>query len=204
MRTIQVYKYEELPEEAKKTALEEVRGLIEERESSEAFRWAFDDCSLFEPAHSEMIEILGKDYYDENKTPCGKYGQFVFKNTRGEVDYDDYFDVYEVSQAIEITNDRMFKLWLAFPEMFHKYFTYELISIGGRTSIVFFTELPSYHPLIETLEFLWSSAQTKFQIHINTINERIKEGMKEYTSDENVEMRILEGAYEFDEEGFVF
>mgnify|MGYP000654436519 FL=1 len=66
MRTIQIYSYNELEPVAKLRAIEEVREELMEKEYYEAALWAADDCALLEPAHDEMTELLGNDYYEKN------------------------------------------------------------------------------------------------------------------------------------------
>ena len=117
MRTLLIYKYSELPEEAKAKAIEEVREEMKEYEQHSAFQWAIDDCALFEPPHAEMAALLGDDYYDRNLTADGKYGQFVFKNNRKGIEFDDYFEMIrtgvskrnlldtEIRSKVTITDD---------------------------------------------------------------------------------------------------
>ena len=101
MRTVAIYNFKELEPTAKLRAIEEVREELMEKEYHEAALWAADDCALLEPAHDEMTELLGNDYYEKNGD------QFVFKNNRINIEFDDY--EIHVQQALEITNSKMFK-----------------------------------------------------------------------------------------------
>jgi hypothetical protein len=202
MRTLTIYKFDELTDQAKVKAIEAVReDLKEEGHDQFAFRWAIDDCALFEPAHSEMAELLGEDYYDQNLTPDGKYGQFVFKNLRKGIEWEEWWDSALIAKALEITNDRMFKLWLGIPERLHKYVSYEFKDRLTTTVLGLSHELLSDDPLALALEPIFNAAAKKFEAHIQKINGRISQGFIYYYSDEEMEEKIKEGNWEFGETG---
>ena len=62
MRTIRtkVYKFDELSEQAKQVAIEEVRN--EYYEYNDFANWTVDDCALFEPKEKKLIELFGEEY----------------------------------------------------------------------------------------------------------------------------------------------
>ena len=102
MRTIitKVYKFDELSEQAKQTAIEEVRN--EYYQDNDFASWAIDDCVLFEPKEKELVELLGEDY----NFP-------LIENTRESI----YFDTernrfLDCEKAMVVTNKRQFLLWL--------------------------------------------------------------------------------------------
>lgn len=66
MRTIRtkVYTFNELSENAKQTAIEEVRNLY--YEYNDFASWAIDDCALFEPKHQDLEDLFGS-YLDCEK-----------------------------------------------------------------------------------------------------------------------------------------
>lgn len=205
MRTLTIYTFDELSDEAKAKAIEAVReDLKEEGHDQFAFQWAIDDCALFEPAHAEMTELLGEDYYEQNLTPDGKYGQFVFKNNRRKITWDDYWEKAGIESALEITNDKMFKLWLGIPERLHKYVHYVIEDRNTLTVLGLSHELLSDDPLALALEPIFDAAAKKFEAHMQTINERIVQGMEDYYSDEEIEEKIEEGNWEFNQNGTIF
>jgi hypothetical protein len=205
MRTISIYRYDELSDEAKKKAIDEVREEMERNEWPESYGWAIDDCSLFEPPHSEMVKCCGDNYYEENRTPDGRNGQFVFQNSRKgiEFDYEDS-DIINVQEAMSITNKRMFKLWMGIPEMFHNTVGYEIHTYSTTTTIRLFHDELQGEIMGDVLNGILESAKVKFDSHISSIHSRISKGMDEYFEDDNVEFRIEDGNYEFREDGSIW
>jgi hypothetical protein len=194
MRTITLYKYSELPESAKATAIEEIREEMKEHESHTACDWAIDDCSLFEPPHAEMAALFGEDYYDRNGN------EFVFKNKRKGIVFEDYFETVQITDALEITNQTMFKSWLGIPEIFHDVYV-GIMDWNGRTIIEMENPFMSEDPRHEVLNDIANNAAEKFEAHVSSIAKRIVNGIEEYFSDENVESRIEDTTPEFNEEG---
>jgi hypothetical protein len=194
MRTLTLYNYSELPESAKATAIEEVREEMKEHESHSAYDWAIDDCSLFEPPHSEMVALLGEDYYDRNGN------EFVFKNKRKGIEFDDYFETVQITDALEITNQTMFRTWLGIPEIFHD-INIEIMNWNGRTIIEMENPFMSEDPRHEALKAIGDNAAEKFEAHVSSIAKGIASGIEEYFSDENVESRIEDTNPEFNEQG---
>lgn len=206
MRTIAIYTYDELSPEAKKKAIEEVREEMENNERHESYNWAIDDCSLLEPPHDEMEKCCGNNYYEENRTPDGKYGQFVFKNKRKGIQFDEDDGTLNIEDALEITNKRMFKLWLGIPEMFHHTVGYEIYTppYPGSTTIELFHEELNGEVMGDVLTGILESAKDKFNSHISDIHSKILRGMEDYFDDENVEYRIEDANYEFQEDGSIW
>ena len=196
MRTIQIYSYNELEPVAKLRAIEEVREELQEKEYHEAALWAADDCALLEPAHDEMTELLGNDYYEKNGN------QFVFKNNRTNIEFDDY--EIHVQQALEITNNKMFKKWLGIPDVLSEWIEYEIIESVSKTDIEFECTLINSDPRYPAAVAAIEKASGKFSNHMNDILIRLENSVEDYFSDDNVEDRILEGEYEFDESGSTY
>ena len=202
MRTITLLKYSELSESAKATAIKAVRFNIEEDQAQDAYDWAIDDCSLFEPPHAEMVALLGEDYYDRNSH--NGYGQFVFKNNRKGIDFDDYFETVNITKALEITNPKMFKTWLGIPEIFHDKINIEIIDGSRSTTIEIENPYMSEDPRHDVINSIIDAATEKFEANIDQIGKRIARGIEEYFSDENIEQKIEDGLdYEFAEEGHI-
>ena len=196
MRTIQIYSYNELEPTAKLRAIEEVREELMEKEYYEAALWAADDCALLEPAHDEMTELLGNDYYEKNGN------QFVFKNNRTNIEFDDY--EIHVQQALEITNNKMFKKWLGIPDVLSEWIEYEIIESVSKTDIEFECTLINSDPRYPAAVAVIGKASEKFSNHMNDILIRLENSVEDYFSDDNVEDRILEGEYEFNESGSTY
>lgn len=193
MRTITLLNYKELSGSAKVIAIEEVREEMREHETQRAYDWAIDDCSLFEPPHAEMAALFGEDYFDLNG------GQFVFKNKRKGISFENYFEILQITDALEITNQKMFKSWLGIPEIFHD--VYVGILDWGSTIIEIENPFISEDPRHEVLNDIADNAAEKFKAHVSAIAKRIVSGIEEYFSDENVEFRMSETNPEFNEEG---
>ena len=194
MRTITLLNYSELSESAKATAIEEVREEMKEHESHSAYDWAIDDCSLFEPPHAEMAALFGEDYYDRNGN------DFVFKNKRKGIEFEEYFETARIADALEITNQTMFKTWLGIPEIFQE-INIEIMDWNGRTIIEMENPYMTEDPRHEALKAIGDNAAEKFEAHVSSIAKRIVNGIEEYFSDENVEFRIEETDPEFNKEG---
>ena len=195
MRTITLLNYKELSGSAKVIAIEEVREEMREHETQRAYDWAIDDCSLFEPPHAEMAALFGEDYFDLNG------GQFVFKNKRKGISFENYFEILQITDALEITNQKMFKSWLGIPEIFHD--VYVGILDWGSTIIEIENPFISEDPRHEVLNDIADNAAEKFKAHVSAIAKRIVSGIEEYFSDENVEFRMSETNPEFNEEGHI-
>ena len=195
MRTITLLNYKELSGSAKVIAIEEVREEMREHETQRAYDWAIDDCSLFEPPHAEMAALFGEDYFDLNG------GQFVFKNKRKGISFENYFEILQITDALEITNQKMFKSWLGIPEIFHD--VYVGILDWGSTIIEIENPFISEDPRHGVLNDIADNAAEKFKAHVSIIAKRIVSGIEEYFSDENVEFRMTETNPEFNEEGHI-
>ena len=195
MRTITLLNYKELSGSAKVIAIEEVREEMREHETQRAYDWAIDDCSLFEPPHAEMAALFGEDYFDLNG------GQFVFKNKRKGISFENYFEILQITDALEITNQKMFKSWLGIPEIFHD--VYVGILDWGSTIIEIENPFISEDPRHGVLNDIADNAAEKFKAHVSVIAKRIVSGIEEYFSDENVEFRMSETNPEFNEEGHI-
>ena len=195
MRTITLLNYKELSGSAKVIAIEEVREEMREHETQRAYDWAIDDCSLFEPPHAEMAALFGEDYFDLNG------GQFVFKNKRKGISFENYFEILQITDALDITNQKMFKSWLGIPEIFHD--VYVGILDWGSTIIEIENPFISEDPRHGVLNDIADNAAEKFKAHVSIIAKRIVSGIEEYFSDENVEFRMAETNPEFNEEGHI-
>lgn len=197
MRSLNLYYFSELSEEAKKKAILEYREEMEENEQQEAFRWSIDDCALFEPAHDELVAVVGDDYYDRN-------GGFIMENGRKGIEISDYSCI-NIKDALTITNSTMFLKWLGVPDMFINKVEYEISDTTTTTEIEMVHNRLMGDPLADALTGILTQAESKFANHINVIKRRIDSGIEEYFSDDNIIDRLAENEeVEFTEDGILW
>ena len=185
MRTIRtkVYKFNELSEQAKQVAIEEVRN--EYYEYNDFANWAVDDCALFEPKEKELIELFGEDY----NFP-------LIKNTRESI----YFDTernrfLDCEKAMQITNKKQFLLWLGIDvedEAFENIY-FEIITPNYRNAS---TEI-AFDDYDEMFEDRIETAVEKFNSLIRDIIDRIEADIDYRFTDEVIIEDILANDYEF-------
>jgi hypothetical protein len=204
MRTVTLYKFNELLPEAKPKALEEYREELMQSDGHQALQWAIDDCSLFEPPHKEMAALLGEDYYDRNRTPDGKYGQFVFKNKRKGIMVDLETRELCIEKPLEITNESMFLKWLGIPdEMQDKVSWYIHDGTFGTLLVIEYADwvFEDEELSVDPDDPIFQAARDKFESHLGSILDRIQSGYDEYFSDENLTEMLSESNVEFSEDG---
>ena len=185
MRTIRtkVYKFDELSEQAKQVAIEEVRN--EYYEYNDFANWAVDDCALFEPKEKELIELFGEDY----NFP-------LIKNTRESI----YFDTernrfLDCEKAMQITNKKQFLLWLGIDiedEAFENIY-FEIITPKYRNAS---TEI-AFDDYDEMFEDRIEVAVEKFNSLIRDIIDRIEADIDYRFTDEAIIEDIEANDYEF-------
>ena len=185
MRTIRtkVYKFDELSEQAKQVAIEEVRN--EYYEYNDFANWAVDDCALFEPKEKELVELFGEEY----NFP-------LIKNTRESI----YFDTernrfLDCQKAMQITNKKQFLLWLGIDvedEAFENIY-FEIITpnyINASTEIAFDDYDERFGDRIDT-------AVERFNALIRDIIDRIEADIDYRFTDEAIIEDIEANDYEF-------
>lgn len=199
MRTINIYQFDELSEEAKKVAIEKMRERLKRTNSYEAYDWAIDDCSLFEPLHKEMAELFGEDYYEKNGN------DFVFKNHRKGLNYEGSFGTIHIKEALEITNEEMFLEWLGFPKKYQKYISFNFFENPyTSTTLTIDNEFLQSDPRYNYVAALVKNAEEKFKTHVEEIKSRIERSYDDYFSDDEMEIRISENEMEFYENGLKY
>jgi hypothetical protein len=205
MRTLEIYKFDELSEESKKIAISEIREELEENDDPRwAFKSAIDDCALFEPAQVEMAEMFGDDYTDSFPDEG-----FLFKNIRKDIKYEEFNwnlgkAIVYINDALIIQNDTMFKKWLGIPESLMYNVSYKIK--GNQTdgsSIEFKNTYPTFNPMHSVLADVLVNATNKFDSLLDTIGNRIKCGMENYYSYEEIEERMTP-CYEFTKDGKLY
>lgn len=189
MRTIRtkVYKFEELKDEAKQTAIQEVREMY--YEDNNFAHWAVDDCALFEPKEQDLIELFGKDY----NFP-------LIENTRESIYFNtDRNSFLDCAKAMQVTNDKQFLLWLGIDtnEEEFKDISFNIFTPNYRnsdTTIEFEDFDSSFGDVVDT-------AVEKFNNHIKDVLKRIEADIDYRFTDEAIIEDIEANDYEFYKNG---
>jgi ABC-type ATPase with predicted acetyltransferase domain len=194
MKTIQIqlYSFDELNKDAKENAIEQIRQ--RRYDDSDIFRWIVDDCYLIEPTHDELIKLCGPEY-EKLTTP-------IFKNSRKL-----YFDLnrnrhIDASNAIEITNDKMFFQWLEIPDYMHEIVYYQINSTNSRypDTVISFDDNEFTDKENEILQ----NAKDKFSNHIETVLNRIESSYDYYFTDESIIEHIQSNEIYFQIDGSIY
>lgn len=192
MRTIEIklYSFDELTEEAKEIAVDNVRN--QDGYGDDFGSWAVDDCSLLEPLHEELVELFGEDY----KFP-------LIENTRKKI----YFSLgrnrfLDVEKAIDITNEEHFLTWLGIPKSLQdkSYYSIYTPRYGNLDTTIEFEEATDDYFTEEEVSIL-EDAKVKFDNHIEDVLKRIESDVEYRYSNEAVIEDIIANDYEFLENG---
>ena len=187
MRTIRtkVYKFDELSEQAKQVAIEEVRN--EYYDYNDFSEWAIDNCGLLEPPHKELEDLFGQTY----DFPLIKNNRKVFFSS-GRNRYID------ISKAMEITNHSQFLLWLGIKEDdFLCEDDYFIVDYKiGEDTIEFDTTDWSIE-FTKKQEEILENAVVKFEEHCEDILKRIEADIDYRFTDEAIIEDIEANDYEF-------
>ena len=199
MRTLNIYTFSELSEEAKKRAIQDVREELKENTPHElVFDWAIDDCWLFEPSEQVMKETFGDQYLED----LGD--DFLMKNLRKGISHKN--GNLNVTQALKINNHDMFKTWLGIPKIIQRYVNFSLIvSDEDPSTLDFEILLPNYDPRSLAIKGCSENAVKLFDTHMIYVEGKIINGIREYFNDDNLEQAILSSdRYEFLENGRLY
>lgn len=185
--SINVYSFNELSEQAKQQAIENVRN--QEDYGIDFPAWAVDDCSLFEPNHEELNQLFGENYTFP-----------LIKNTRGKI----YFSTdrnwfLDCDDAMQVTNDEQFLIWLGIPKELVNQVTYSIFTNQGRNGD---TTIEIEH--LEYGEEDFSKQVAKFDEHIQNVLERIQNDIEYRYTDESIIEDIEANEYEFYEDGNIY
>jgi hypothetical protein len=193
MKTIEVkiYYFNELTTAAQQVAIEQFRD--RKYEDSDILEWAIDDCFLFEPRE---IQALFGEEYTKLKKP-------VMANTRKV-----YFDTnrnrhLDADEGIQITNEKMFLIWLGIPEEMHEKVYFTIKNFGGRypdTIITFEGNECNYEFTAEENKILKNAAE-KFNDHMEEVLNRIEESIEYQFTDECIAEEIEMNEYEYTADG---
>lgn len=196
MKTIEVkiYYFNELTTAAQQIAIDQFRD--RKYEDSSVTEWAIDDCYLFEPRNAEMENLFGEEYIKLNKP--------VIANTRKNI----YFDTernrhLDADEGIEITNEKMFLIWLGIPEEMHEkvYFTIKNNWARYPDTIIKFEENDSDYHFTEEENTILENAADKFSDHMEEVLNRIGEAIDYQFTDECIAEEIEANQYEYTADG---
>lgn len=192
MRTIRtkIYKFDELLVDNQQNAIEALRSQYYDH--NDFAEWAIDDCSLFEPESNVLLSLFGENY----NFP-------LIKNTRENIYFDTDRNRYlDCSQAMEITNERQFLLWLGIDR-----------NVEGLNDIEFRIFSNNNYSSNAKIDFddyssdfddLIISAQKKFDKHIESILKRIEADIDYRFTDEAIIDDIKANEYEFLKNGTIY
>ena len=194
MKTIElnIYKFDELIGNARNIAIEEYRERM--YTDNDFGQYAIDDCYLFEPRHTEIVDLCPA-YAD--------YGNPIIGNTRKV-----YYDLernrhLDASNGIVINNEKMFMEWLEIPEGMHDkvYFTIRATQTRYADTIINFEENECDYIFSDEERKILDYAEVKFSNHMDDVLDRISEAYEYYFSDEYIAEQLEINEYEFTEEG---
>ena len=183
--TINTYEFNELSEQAKQNAINNVReSYYVDNEFSE---WVIDDCCLLEPPYKELENLFGDKYKD-----------ILIKNTRQiyfSLDRDRYIDI---SKAMEIEDDLAFYQWLGIP-----------LDLVGRLQHTIHSDSIEFfdfddEPFSKEESIILEQAEDKFSNHCQDILNRIDSGIDYKFSGEAIIEDIQANNIEFTEGGEIY
>jgi hypothetical protein len=153
-----------------------------------------------------MVELFGENYYEENGN------QFVFKNLRKGIQFncDHPYRHLSFHEALEVTNERMFLLFLGIPERYHGCIEWSFYEDSDRypdSKIEF--EIMEGNELnrkeLKELQNAIEVATTRFGVHHYSILERIEKDIEYRYSDESIKEELLEDdSIEFTTDGAIY
>jgi hypothetical protein len=193
MKTIEVkiYYFNELTTAAQQIAIDQFRN--RKYEDSDILEWAIDDCFLFEPRE---IQALFGEEYTKLKKP-------VMANTRKV-----YFDTernrhLDADEGIQITNEKMFLIWLGVPEEMHEKVYFTIKNFGGRypDTIIQFEENECDYEFTAEENKILLNAANKFNDHMEEVLNRIEQSIQWQFSDECIAEDIEINQYEYTADG---
>jgi hypothetical protein len=196
MKTIevQIYYFNELSPAAKQVAIDQFRN--RKIEDYSVIEWTIDDCYLFEPNYKEIKGLFGEEYTKLKKP--------VIANTRKNI----YFDTdrnrhLDAHQAIEITNEKMFLIWLGVPEDLQKKLFYTISNTYGRhpDTIIEFEEGENDYEFTNEENMILENAAKKFSNHMDEVLNRIERSINYQFTDECITEEIEANEYEYTADG---
>ena len=205
---LEYLEFNELSPEAAETAIERVR---DEKYAGhyggyDVAEDAIDDDSLFEPYYSEMAELFGDGYYEENNN------RHMIENTRENISFEgtqsqNYY--LQCASALDVTNDNLFFRWLGIPTRFWTYLSYTFRDStwsSKNTTIEFeideqWLEENLGEGSLGKLEPYLENAEKKFSEHIKNVLSMISSRVDNEFEDEGIIDTIERYEIGFTEDG---
>lgn len=186
--TIEIYQFDELSEEAKKKAIEQVRQSY--YEYNNFAEWAIDQCYLFQPE-----EMMDKEE--------------IIKNTRENLYFSTGRNWYiKCDEAMEVANEKAFLNWLGIPEGIHDEIEYQIYTTYGRSTYTTIEIIPddgdadTQEKLESKYGISFQEMEEKFQNEIVLkALERIKKDIDSRFEDESIIQDIQANEWEFHKDG---
>lgn len=195
--TIEIYQFNELSNEAKENAIEQIRQ--KRYDYNDYIHWVIDDCYLFEPKHDELFNLFGEQY--------GKMNHPIIGNNRKNIyfDFERNWHIY-ASNAMVINNEKMFLLWLEIPENMHDKIYFSIDSTNSRyaNTYISFEENECEYEFSEIELKILENAKDKFSNHMENVLKQIEQGYEYCFSNESLINEIDANSYEFTENGNIY
>lgn len=199
MQTIQVniYEFDELTENAKEKAIEQVRQKRYGNEDIFNF-WAIDDCYLFEPKHDELVELFGERYTKMDEPILGNTRKVYF-----DLDRNSHLDADE---GIIVNNEEMFLAWLGIPKEIHEkvYFSIKDKGIRHPDTTIEFEPNDYEYEFTDEEEKILEDAIDKFENHMDDVLSNIRSAYEYEFTDEAIIKHIKNVEYTFTEDGAIY
>jgi hypothetical protein len=192
---IQVYKFSELSENAKKKAIEQKRESM--YTDSHILSWVVDDCYLFEPKHNEMVSLFGEEYNKMTEPMLGNTRKIYYS-----LDRDRYLNAED---GIIVNNEEMFLSWLRIPKSLQDKITYTIKTVRGGNSdtIIEFFEYGEHEISADESQIL-EDAYEIFCEHMDNVLNRIQADYEYHFSDEYITEDLEAMGYDFTEDGKIY
>ena len=194
---IEIYEFNELSNEAKENAIEQIRQ--KRYNYNDYVNWIIDDCYLFEPKHDELFKLFGSEY--------SKMTIPLIGNSRKNI----YFDFernrhIDSSEAMIINNEKMFLSWLEIPEnMFDKiYFTIKSTNSRYPDTYISFEENECDYQFSDIELKIFENANDKFSNHMENVLKQIEQYYDYCFSDASLIEEIEANSYQFTEDGVIY
>ena len=172
--TITVYQFDELNDEAKQKAIENIRESY--YKDNDFAEWTIDDCYLLEPQELQNEESI------------------LIKNNRKvffDLDRNKHIDI---SQAMEIQDDTKFLKWLGLDDDLISKVSYVIRPDSIEFNVDESVEMEVDYKILDV-------AEEKFKNHCNYILDRIEMGIEYRFSREGITEDIYSNDWEFTEDG---
>jgi len=202
-KTVNVYSFDELSEEAKQVAIEYERNY--RYRNNDFAEWAIDNCYLLEPPHKELTNLFGDNFYEVLNTNNKYKDTPLIKNNRKvyfSLDRNRYIDI---SNAIEIQNDYYFLKWLGIEEKdFKDNEGYFMLEFDILKNTIEFDTNDFYIEFSGEQDKILKKATEKFEEYCEDILKHIEQDIEYNYSDEAIINQFDTDETQFTENGDLY